>query len=97
MWNEHFGIGIVEMMAGGLITIAHNSGGPQTDIIRHEHTGYLATTATEYANIIHTILSMPIEMKNEMIINAQESSKRFSDEVFDQSIEKLLMELNIIS
>jgi hypothetical protein len=25
MWNEHFGIGIVEMMAAGLITIAHRS------------------------------------------------------------------------
>ena len=23
MWNEHFGIGIVEMMAAGLLTIAH--------------------------------------------------------------------------
>ena len=33
MWNEHFGIGVVEMMAAGLITIAHNSGGPKTDII----------------------------------------------------------------
>jgi len=29
MWNEHFGIGVVEMMAAGLVTIAHNSGGPQ--------------------------------------------------------------------
>ncbi len=28
MWNEHFGIGVVEMMAAGVITIAHNSGGP---------------------------------------------------------------------
>jgi hypothetical protein len=26
MWNEHFGISIVEMMAAGLLTIAHNSG-----------------------------------------------------------------------
>lgn len=34
MFEEHFGIGIVELMAGGLITIAHNSGGPRADIIR---------------------------------------------------------------
>jgi alpha-1,2-mannosyltransferase len=33
MWNEHFGIGIVEMMAAGLIVIAHNSGGPKSDIV----------------------------------------------------------------
>merc|ERR1712179_785468 len=31
MWNEHFGIGIVEMMAAGLLTIAHRSGGPLMD------------------------------------------------------------------
>lgn len=23
MWNEHFGIGVVDMMAAGLITVAH--------------------------------------------------------------------------
>lgn len=25
MWNEHFGIGVVDMMAAGLITVAHGS------------------------------------------------------------------------
>ena len=29
MWNEHFGIGIVECMAAGLIMVAHSSGGPR--------------------------------------------------------------------
>lgn len=29
MWNEHFGISVVENMAAGLIMIAHNSGGPR--------------------------------------------------------------------
>ena len=33
MWNEHFGISIVEMMAAGLVVVAHNSGGPKGDII----------------------------------------------------------------
>jgi alpha-1,2-mannosyltransferase len=33
MWNEHFGISIVEMMSNGLITIGHDSGGPKSDII----------------------------------------------------------------
>ena len=27
MWNEHFGTSVVEM-AAGLVTVAHNSGGP---------------------------------------------------------------------
>ena len=34
MWNEHFGIGIVEMMAAGLVVVANNSGGPKEDIVR---------------------------------------------------------------
>jgi hypothetical protein len=33
MWNEHFGIGVVELMAAGVVTIAHNSGGPKMDIV----------------------------------------------------------------
>lgn len=33
MWNEHFGIGVVEYQAAGLISVAHNSGGPKLDIV----------------------------------------------------------------
>ena len=33
MWNEHFGIGVVEMMAAGVPPIAHDSGGPALDIV----------------------------------------------------------------
>jgi alpha-1,2-mannosyltransferase len=33
MWNEHFGIGIVEYMAAGLVPVAHASGGPLMDIV----------------------------------------------------------------
>lgn len=33
MWNEHFGIGIVEFMAAGAIPLAHHSGGPLLDIV----------------------------------------------------------------
>ena len=28
MWNEHFGIGVVEMMAAGVVLVAHASGAP---------------------------------------------------------------------
>merc|ERR1719453_1759199 len=52
MWNEHFGIGVVEMMAAGLITIGHDSGGPKEDIIvpmGGEITGYRASDVASYA------------------------------------------------
>lgn len=33
MWNEHFGIGVVEYQAAGLISVVHASGGPKMDIV----------------------------------------------------------------
>ena len=33
MWNEHFGIGVVEYLAAGLVGVVHNSGGPKLDIV----------------------------------------------------------------
>ncbi|MCJ1380578.1 asparagine-linked glycosylation protein [Xylographa soralifera] len=33
MWNEHFGIGVVEYQAAGLICVVNNSGGPKRDIV----------------------------------------------------------------
>jgi alpha-1,2-mannosyltransferase len=33
MWNEHFGIGVVEYQAAGLISVVHDSGGPRRDIV----------------------------------------------------------------
>ena len=33
MWNEHFGIGVVEYQAAGLISVVNDSGGPKWDIV----------------------------------------------------------------
>ena len=56
MWNEHFGIGVVEMMAAGLVTVAHNSGGPRDDIIA-AGTGMLAVSPEEYADAFEVAFS----------------------------------------
>lgn len=59
MWNEHFGIGIVECMAAGIIMVAHKSGGPLLDIIETSEgsqNGFLAADANEYANCILSII-----------------------------------------
>jgi alpha-1,2-mannosyltransferase len=105
MWNEHFGISIVEMMAAGLITIAHNSGGPKDDIIRPvNEVGYLATTESEYAGILWSILekiaifSQKDHPQNSTVRQelanvrelARKQSMKFSDELFHEKIlEKL--------
>ncbi len=33
MWNEHFGIGVVEYQAAGLVSVVNDSGGPKVDIV----------------------------------------------------------------
>jgi alpha-1,2-mannosyltransferase len=52
MWNEHFGIGVVEYQAAGLISVVHNSGGPKRDIVvpfHGEPTGILLTLCFFYS------------------------------------------------
>ena len=58
MKEEHFGISIVEMMAAGLVTIAHASGGPQHDIIgcMEDPVGFVAKNEEEY--IKHAVRAM---------------------------------------
>jgi alpha-1,2-mannosyltransferase len=45
MWNEHFGIGVVEYQAAGMISVVNDSGGPKLDIVVEvdgERTGMLS-------------------------------------------------------
>lgn len=100
MWNEHFGISIVEMMAAGLVTVAHKSGGPLMDLIvpadalaeplsisASKSTGYLASTAAEYAACIGAALdTYPHSLS--LRERARASSLRYSDELFQQVVVK---------
>jgi alpha-1,2-mannosyltransferase len=84
MWNEHFGIGVVEMMAAGVIAVAHNSGGPACDIVvpwDGQATGFLATTPAEYADALEDIFSGGVDA-DAMAAAARDSVARFSDEQF---------------
>jgi len=87
MWNEHFGIGIVEMMAAGLLTIAHRSGGPLMDIIVEDagaRNGFLAVTPQEYAAHIAYILNMGEEARDGVRNRAAASSEMFSSQQFER-------------
>ncbi|XP_051843343.1 GDP-Man:Man(3)GlcNAc(2)-PP-Dol alpha-1,2-mannosyltransferase [Antechinus flavipes] len=97
MWNEHFGIGVVECMAAGTIILAHNSGGPMLDIVipyEDNITGFLAENEEDYAEKMAYILSLSPEKRLQIRENARQSVSRFSDEEFEVSflsvIEKLL-------
>lgn len=97
MWNEHFGIGIVEMMAAGLVVVAHASGGPAIDIIGSSKPGstppgYLAADAEDYADKLARIISGS-ENVQAVRQEARKSAKRFSDEAFDTSFVKAFAKL----
>ncbi|XP_004447132.1 GDP-Man:Man(3)GlcNAc(2)-PP-Dol alpha-1,2-mannosyltransferase [Dasypus novemcinctus] len=96
MWNEHFGIGVVECMAAGTVILAHNSGGPKLDIVvpyEGDITGFLAENEEGYAETLAHILSMSEEKRLEIRKNARASVSRFSDQEFEvtflSSVEKL--------
>ncbi|XP_008558383.1 GDP-Man:Man(3)GlcNAc(2)-PP-Dol alpha-1,2-mannosyltransferase [Microplitis demolitor] len=96
MWNEHFGISVVEGMAAGLIMVAHNSGGPRADIIETQpssQTGFLATDAEEYAAIIANIIEMDQDTKDIIRNAARASVNRFSCEQFENEFTRIIKPL----
>jgi len=96
MKDEHFGISVVELMAAGVIPIAHNSAGPKEDIILDPTTGFLATTAEEYASHMEFIFSHP-EEANHLQLATRASVDRFSDEQFSKSILRALKKLPLLA
>ncbi|KAL1837413.1 hypothetical protein VTJ49DRAFT_3805 [Mycothermus thermophilus] len=83
MWNEHFGIGVVEYQAAGLVAVVHESGGPKMDIVVDvdgEPTGFHATTASEFAAAFEKALTLPDPLA--VRLRARKSAKRFTEEEF---------------
>ncbi|XP_075996646.1 GDP-Man:Man(3)GlcNAc(2)-PP-Dol alpha-1,2-mannosyltransferase-like [Genypterus blacodes] len=86
MWNEHFGIGVVECMAAGTVILAHKSGGPRLDIVvpyEGGQTGFLADSEDSYAAAMETILALSPAARLEIRRNARRSVQRFSDQEFE--------------
>ncbi|XP_061745440.1 GDP-Man:Man(3)GlcNAc(2)-PP-Dol alpha-1,2-mannosyltransferase [Nerophis ophidion] len=89
MWNEHFGIGVVECMAAGKVILAHKSGGPKLDIVvpyEGGQTGFLADDEDSYAEAIENILNLPPASRLQIRQNARQSVTRFSDQEFEVSL-----------
>ena len=92
MWNEHFGICVVEYMAAGCLTIAHNSGGPKLDIVVPEgEVGFLASTEQEFADRMHQVLSMSPDEAARMRQCARLAVEKFSEAEFGLRVEECLL------
>ena len=87
-YNQNNYLGVVECMAAGTITLAHNSGGPKEDIIipfRGEKTGYLAETVEQYYENLMLIYNLNVKQREKIRQAAREHVKKFSQINFDDS------------
>ena len=88
MWNEHFGIGVVESQAAGLISVVHNSGGPKADIIVDSEggeTGMRCEGKEGFAEAFErALVGMGEEERLGVRLRARESAGRFSGSVFEK-------------
>ncbi|KAG7264750.1 hypothetical protein CRUP_009072 [Coryphaenoides rupestris] len=86
MWNEHFGIGVVECMAAGAVVLAHKSGGPRRDIVvpfEGGPTGFLADDEDGFADAMDRILRLAPGQRADIRRRARQSAARFSDREFE--------------
>lgn len=88
MKDEHFGIVLVEFMAAGLITVAHNSGGPREDIIDDNENGFLASDLEEFSLKLKQISGMAQEERQKMSFNARMKAEKFSIKRFESDFIK---------
>lgn len=98
MKDEHFGIGIIEFMAAGLVPIVHDSGGPRSDIVADyngQKVGFHCVSEDDYANALCRVLEMNSKERDEMRIAARSlvrskfNVEHFNDE-FTQVVLKVL-------
>ena len=89
MENEHFGISLVECMAAGCVMVAHDSGGPQQDIVVDWHghqTGYLASSEEEFVSHLLAVMHAQPRDREELAAHAREAVRtKFSLDVFEAS------------
>lgn len=101
MWNEHFGIGVVEYQAAGLLCVVNDSGGPRADIVKNlgdGETGWRAGTCEEYAGAFAEALKVRGDEAVEWRMRARRSARRFTEDVFERAwVEKvgLLIDLRL--
>lgn len=97
MWNEHFGIAVVEYIASGLIPLVHASAGPYLDIVS-SNVGFFFKdssdpdyTGTEKGAMFPTLTELFEKAdhltKEDKLIRSKQGMKdaldKFSDEQFD--------------
>lgn len=86
---EHFGISVVEAMSFGCIPIVLNRGGT-VEIVRHNHTGFIAANKDDYIRYTLGILNMQESERLTLSSKISEASKVFSTQSFKTKFMKII-------
>lgn len=92
IWEEGFGISVVEAMARGCIPIAFNKGG-LPEIIVNERNGFIVKEVNSYSLSEVINRALDTKLRNIMIKNAKETAQKFN---LENTIIKLKEEYNKI-
>jgi alpha-1,2-mannosyltransferase len=94
MWNEHFGISLVECMAAGCIMVGHRSGGPLSDIITEGRNGFLVDSVEEYVDCLVAVSKMNKKERHDIVAEAKSHvEENFSIECFENGVMKNLQSI----
>ena len=85
---EHFGISVIEAMAGGEICLAYNAGGYK-ETVEDGVNGYLWGDIPELLKKTKTVLKSP-KGTRQIVKKAVEDSKLYSEERFEKEVKELL-------
>lgn len=85
--NEHFGITIVEAMAGGCVPVVHDSGGPRETVT--PDVGFRWKDVDEAVRQVSAIMT-DSQLQRELSKSSSEKAWLYSDEAFESSLMKIL-------
>lgn len=93
VWEEGFGIAVVEAMASGIIPVCAKAGGIP-EIISDGEDGFLVEkySHTEAAAAICRIAEMHAEERNAFGLRARAKARQFSIELFAEKLDKVISE-----
>lgn len=91
MFNEHFGIAVVEAMAAGLVPVVHRSGGPWVDLLerRDGMYGFSYISTEEAGEIIRQVID-DIPLLSSISERCRRKSLQFSFKVFRERVRRIV-------
>jgi glycosyltransferase involved in cell wall biosynthesis len=85
---EHFGITVVEAMAGGAVPVVYNAGGYK-EVVENGKTGFLWNRTSELTRFTTSLAEDPKSFR-EMQVHIKERAKKYDYNIFKERIKEIL-------